>query len=41
MIAKRARKFFPALLSNVPELLENYSPKLGPGDRSPASTVNG
>jgi sigma-E factor negative regulatory protein RseB len=30
---KRARKFFPALLSNVPELLENYSPKLGPVDR--------
>jgi len=30
---KRARKFFPALLSNVPDLLENYSPKLGPMDR--------
>jgi sigma-E factor negative regulatory protein RseB len=30
---KRARKFFPALLGSVPELLENYAPKLGPADR--------
>lgn len=30
---KRARKFFPALLSNVPNIVENYSAKLGSVDR--------
>jgi sigma-E factor negative regulatory protein RseB len=30
---KRARKFFPALLSNVSDITENYSAKLGDMDR--------
>jgi len=30
---KRARKFFPGLLSNVPNIVENYSAKLGGIDR--------
>lgn len=30
---KRARKFFPALLSNVSDITENYSAKLGDVDR--------